>query len=241
MAKFIIKFNDVVIDQVVVRPGDMNVGRRPGSDILLDNLAVSGNHATLFTVGEDTFVQDLNSTNGTFVNNKRITKHHLEHGDTITIGNHTLTYVNENAVKANPNLAKTVIINPQKQEEMLSGAGKAVPAPAAPPSATPTPAPAPAKPAPAAEPARIGSLFILSGANSGKRIDLTMPVTNLGRAGRRAGVISRTGQRYLLMPGDDGQTPRLNGVRVGNSGEELKNGDMIEVADARMQFYLKSN
>jgi pSer/pThr/pTyr-binding forkhead associated (FHA) protein len=234
MAKFIIKFNDVVIDQLVVRPGDMNIGRRPGSDILLDNLAVSGNHATLFTISDDTFVQDLNSTNGTFVNNKRITKHHLEDGDVITIGNHTLTYVNENAAKANPNLAKTVIINPQKQEEMRTEAAKAAPAPAAPPAP-----PAPAKAASAPEPARLGSLFILSGANSGKRIDLTMPVTNLGRAGRRAGVISRAGQRYVLLPGDEGQIPRLNGVKIGSAGEELKNGDMIEVADARMQFYLK--
>lgn len=235
MAKLIIKFNDVVIDQVVVRPGDMNIGRRPGSDVLLDNLAVSGAHATLFTIGEDTFVQDLNSTNGTFVNNRRVTKHHLENGDVITVGNHTLTYVNENATKANPNLAKTVIINPQKQEEIAAEAEKAAP----PPAPVPPPAASPAKPAAASEPVRIGSLFILSGANSGKRIDLTMPVTNLGRAGRRAGVISRTGHRYLLMPGDEGQSPRLNGIKIGVAGEELKNGDMIEVADARMQFYLK--
>jgi pSer/pThr/pTyr-binding forkhead associated (FHA) protein len=233
MAKLIIKFNDVVIDQVVIRAGDMNIGRRPGSDILLDNLAVSGSHATLFTIGEDTFVQDLNSTNGTFVNNKRIAKHHLENGDTITIGSHTLTYVNENAAaKASPNLAKTVIINPQKQEEMLADAGKVAPAP--------TPAPPPAKAAPAAaEPVRVGALFILGGANSGKRIDLTMPVTNLGRAGRRAGVISRAGNRYMLLPGDEGQTPRLNGVKVGTAGEELRHGDIIEVADSRMRFHLQ--
>jgi pSer/pThr/pTyr-binding forkhead associated (FHA) protein len=231
MAKLIIKFNDVVIDQVLIRAGDMNIGRRPGSDVLLDNLAVSGSHATLFTIGEDTFVQDLNSTNGTFVNNKRISKHHLQDGDTITIGNHTLTYVNENAAKANPNLAKTVIINPQKQEAMLADAGKATPAP--------PPSPAPAKPAAAAEPARVASLFILSGANPGKRIDITMPVTNLGRAGRRAGVISRAGQRYMLLPGDEGQTPRLNGVKVGTAGEELKHGDIIEIADSRMRFHLQ--
>lgn len=231
MAKLIIKFNDVVIDQIVVKQGDMNIGRRPGSEILLDNMAVSGSHATLFTIGEDSFVQDLNSTNGTFVNNKRVAKHHLESGDVITIGNHTLTYVNENAAKGAANLAKTVIISPHKQEEMLAGASK--PAPAAPA------APAAREPAPVADAGKVGSLFILSGSNSGKRIDLTMPVTNLGRAGRRAGVISRSGSRYLLMPGDEGQTPRLNGTKVGASGEELKNGDMIEVADARMQFYLK--
>lgn len=229
MAKLIIKFNDVVIDQIVLKQGDMNIGRRPGSDILLDNLAVSGNHASIFTIGEDSFVQDLNSTNGTFVNNKRVAKHHLTNGDTVTIGNHSLTYHNEKAVKSGADLAKTVIINPHKQEEMLAEAGKV--------------AAAIKKPAPASESPplpRMGSLFILSGANNGKRIDLTSAVTNLGRAGKRAGVISRAGNgRYILLPGDNNEAPRLNGVRVGGSGEELKNGDVIELADSRMQFYLK--
>jgi pSer/pThr/pTyr-binding forkhead associated (FHA) protein len=226
MAKLIIKFNDVVIDQIVLKQGDMNIGRRPGSEILLDNMAVSGNHASIFTIGEDSFVQDLNSTNGTFVNNKRVAKHHLENGDVVTIGNHSLTYLNEKASKSGPDFAKTVIINPQKQEEMLAQAGK--------------PAPVVSKEAsPVAEP-RLGSLFILSGANNGKRIDLTSAVTNLGRAGKRAGVISRAGNgRYILLPGDNNEAPRLNGVKVSASGEELKNGDVIEAADSRMQFYLK--
>lgn len=225
MAKLIIKFNDVVIDQIVLKQGDMNIGRRPGSDILLDNLAVSGTHASIFTIGEDSFVQDLNSTNGTFVNNKRITKHHLASGDTVTIGNHSLTYHNEKAVKTGSDLAKTVIINPHKQEEMLAEASKV--------------AAAVKKPA-VNEPQRMGSLFILSGANNGKRIDLTSAVTNLGRAGKRAGIISRAGNgRYILLPGDNNEAPRLNGVKVIGSGEELKNGDIIELADSRMQFYLK--
>jgi pSer/pThr/pTyr-binding forkhead associated (FHA) protein len=226
MAKMILKFNDVVIDQIVLKQGDMNIGRRPGSEILLDNMAVSGSHASIFTIGEDSFIQDLNSTNGTFVNNKRITKHHLDDGDIITIGDHSLTYRNEKAAKSNPDFAKTVIINPQKQEEMLTQAGKAAAA------TTQEPAPAPDL--------RQGSLFILSGANSGKRIDLTSSVTNLGRAGKRAGIISRTGNgRYILLPGDNNVAPRLNGAKVGASGEELKNGDVIEAADSRMQFYLK--
>jgi FHA domain len=231
MAKLVIKFNDTVIDQIVLKPGDMNIGRRPGSDILLDNMAISGNHASIFTIGEDSFIQDLNSTNGTFVNNKRITKHHLQNGDVISIGNHTLSYINENAAKGSANLAKTVIISPHQQEGLLAEAATKTPPPA--------PAPKPVTREPVPEPHRHGSLFILSGANSGKRIDLTQAVTNLGRAGRRAGVISRSGHRYVLMPGDNNEAPRLNGVKVGSSGEELKNGDMIEIADARMQFYLK--
>jgi len=232
MAKMILKFNDVVIDQIVLKQGDMNIGRRPGSEILLDNMAVSGNHASIFTIGEDSFVQDMNSTNGTFVNNKRIAKHHLENNDVITIGNHSLTYINEKAVKSGADFAKTVIINPHKQEEMLAQAGKEAAASAKAPSPSPSPSPV--------SDTRLGSLFILSGANNGKRIDLTSSVTNLGRAGKRAGVISRSGHgRYVLLPGDNNEAPRLNGVKVSASGEELKNGDVIEAADSRMQFYLK--
>jgi pSer/pThr/pTyr-binding forkhead associated (FHA) protein len=227
MAKLIIKFNDVVIDQIVLKQGDMNIGRRTGSEILLDNMAVSGNHASIFTIGEDSFVQDLNSTNGTFVNNKRVAKHHLANGDVVTIGNHSLTYLNEKAAQGGTDFAKTVIINPQKQEEMLVGTDQEA-------------AVSDKEPLSAADAPRIGSLFILSGANNGKRIDLTSAVTNLGRAGKRAGVISRSGQgRYILLPGDIKEAPRLNGVRVGASGQELRNGDVIEAADSRMQFYLK--
>jgi pSer/pThr/pTyr-binding forkhead associated (FHA) protein len=222
MAKLIIKFNDVVIDQIILKQGDMNVGSRPGSDVLLDNLAVSGNHASIFTIGEDSFIQDLNSTNGTFINNKKVNKHHLENGDVVTIGSHTLTYVNENAKKDAPNFAKTVIISPSKHEDLAMQMAKAA-------ADQPRDADSPKK----------GSLFILSGSNNGKRIDLNLATTNLGRSGKRAGIITRNGNRYLLLPGDEGQTPKLNGVKVGAAGEEMKNGDMIEVADMRMQFYLK--
>ncbi len=235
MPKLVIKFDGVVIDQIVMRQGDMAIGRRPGSDILLDNLAVSGNHATIFTVGNDSFVQDLNSTNGTLVNNKRISKHHLTNGDEIVIGKHSLGYVDENASRPPSDLAKTMIITPQKFEEMAASAAENAQAARASekPVAPPAPAPAPAG-------MRIGSIFVLSGANSGKRIDLVKSTTNLGRAGKMAGVIIRNSiGRYTLLPGSDGSTPVLNGKPIPGRGEDLKNGDIIEVAGSRMQFYLK--
>ena len=234
MPKLVIKFDGVVIDQIVMKQGDMVIGRRPGSDILLDNLAVSGNHATIFTVGNDSFVQDLNSTNGTLVNNKRISKHHLTNGDEIVIGKHSLGYVDENAARPQSDLAKTMIITPQKFEEMAASAAENAKLAAAPDK----PATGPAAPVPAAM--RIGSIFVLSGTNSGKRIDLIKSTTNLGRAGKMAGVIIRNSAgRYSLLPGGDGGTPMLNGKLVPGRGEELKNGDIIEVAGSRMQFYLK--
>ena len=231
MAKLILKFNDAVIDQIEIKPGDMAIGRRPGSDVLLDNLAVSGNHANIFTVGEDSFIQDLDSTNGTFINNKKITKHHLKNGDIILIGKHSIIYVNDKVEKSVDNFAKTLIINPAASKA-------AAPADAQKPTVV---ANADKKPAEAASgvDTRQGAIFILSGANSGKRIELTAPVTNLGKTGKPAGIINRKQNSYILSAAKEGETPKLNGKLVTAQGEELKNGDIIEVGDSRLQFYFK--
>jgi pSer/pThr/pTyr-binding forkhead associated (FHA) protein len=222
MAKFIIKIDNEVIDHVELRQGDMKVGRKPGCDIFLDNLSVSGEHANIFTIGEDSFIQDLNSTNGTLINNKRVSKHHLRNGDVVTIGKYTLVYMTEPVETRTDEFAKTVIINP--------AAAREEPVPATPVHKS---AAAPAK----AE-ARLGALYVLSGANSGKRIDLTKAVTNLGKIGKRAGTITRNAGGYLLAAGDD-EAPKLNGRPVPPQGALLKNGDIIEVAGTRLQFYFR--
>jgi pSer/pThr/pTyr-binding forkhead associated (FHA) protein len=221
MSKLIVKFNNDVVDHVDIKQGDMKIGRKPGCDVFLDNLAVSGEHANIFTIGEDSFVQDLGSTNGTFINNKRITKHHLRNGDQVMIGKHTLTYMSDQASKPNEDFAKTVIINPSSQ------------AAAAAPEPRPIPAPPPPPPID-----RHGALFVLSGPNSGKRIELTKSVTNLGKVGKRAGTITRGREGYTLAPGED-EAPKLNGRQVTPNGDSLKNGDIIEVAGTRLQFYFK--
>jgi pSer/pThr/pTyr-binding forkhead associated (FHA) protein len=232
MAKIIIKFNNDVVDHVELRQGDMKIGRKPGCEIQIDNLSVSGEHANIFTVGEDSFIQDLGSTNGTFINNKKISKHHLKNGDTVVIGKHSLIYLTEStrsAVGGAPNeFAKTVIISPSRTVE---------PKPAAPASerAAITLETKP-KEAPATE--RFGAIFVLSGVNSGKRIDLTKKITNLGSAGKRAGAITQTTDGFMLAPGAD-ETPKLNGRTIPHEGSKLKNGDVIEVAGTRLQFYLK--
>src|SRR5712691_11510608 len=206
MAKLILKFNDAVIDQIEIKPGDMAIGRRPGSDVLLDNLAVSGNHANIFTVGEDSFIQDLDSTNGTFINNKKITKHHLKNGDIILIGKHSIIYVNDKVEKSADNFAKTLIINPAASKA-------AAQADAQKPTVV---AGADKKPAEAASgvDTRQGAIFILSGANSGKRIELTAPVTNLGKTGKPAGTIVRKQNSYILSAAKAGEIPKLNGKLV---------------------------
>jgi len=216
MAKLILKFANEVIDHIELRQGDMKIGRRPGTDIQIDNLAVSGEHANLFTIGEDTFIQDLGSTNGTFVNNKQITKHHLRNGDTVSIGKHTLVYVTEEDAGSDvtEDFSKTVIISP-------------------------TAAPAP-PPTPSPSSATKGVIIILNGANSGKQIPLTKAVTSLGKTGKKAGSIRQTDKGFLLTPSDgSNENPVLNGRPVSAEGSLLKNGDVIEVSGTRIQFALK--
>jgi len=224
MAKLIVKLDTDVIDHVELRQGDMKIGRRPGCDVFLDNLAVSGEHANIFTIGEDSFIQDMNSTNGTFINNKRITKHHLRNGDSIAIGKYSLVYMTERMPERD-DFAKTVVIGPSS-----------APAPA------PTPAPAPARPAatPSTLPLRQqATLMFTTGPSNGKRIDLTKAVTNLGKIGKRAGTITQTADGYVLAGGTEGEQPKLNGRVVGAEPIRLRSGDIIEVAGTRLQFHLK--
>ncbi|MCG6975414.1 MAG: FHA domain-containing protein [Acidiferrobacterales bacterium] len=225
MSKFILKFNNEVVDHIDIAQGDMKIGRRPGLEIHLDNLAVSGEHANVFTIGEDSFIEDLGSTNGTLINNKKITKHHLKNGDSVVIGKHELVYVADSGdgeLPASENdFAKTVIIGPGS---MPSPAAEAVTS---------------AKGSQEQE-TRKGAIFVLSGANSGKRIDLIKQVTSLGRTGKKAGTITAGSEGYTLAPvsGSD-ENPTLNGRQVPASGALLKNGDIIEVAGTRLQFYYK--
>lgn len=245
MAKLIIKLNNEVVDHVELRQGDMKIGRKPGCEIVLDNLAVSGEHANIFTIGDDSFIQDLNSTNGTFVNNKRVAKHHLRNGDTIGIGQHAMVYLHETARAAAPSsnesndFAKTVVISPTPPSPPPSP-----PPPAAAPSAprrpeAPTPLPVAESPLNTAD--RLGAaLFILNGKVVGKRIEITKAITNLGKTGRPAGVIARVSDGYVLRAAPEGESPKLNGRSVGEEGAKLRNGDIIEVAGTRLQFYLNT-
>jgi hypothetical protein len=233
MAKLVIKLNDEVQDHIEVKQGDMKIGRKPGCDVVLDNLAVSGEHANIFTIGEDSFIQDLNSTNGTFINNKRITKHHLHNGDQVVIGKHTLVFLTERAPQVDhptEEFAKTVIINPSRSDAPASAPAKLPPAP-------PRAAPAPVHAAP--PPVVHGSLVIVSGPNNGKRVELVKVVTSLGKTGKRAATISRTDLGYRLKCGDGDTSSKLNGRPIDSNGALLKSGDIIEVAGTRLQFYLK--
>jgi pSer/pThr/pTyr-binding forkhead associated (FHA) protein len=108
MPKMIVSIDGVVIKEVQLTKDRTTLGRRPYNDIVIDNLAVSGEHAVMQISGLDVFLEDLNSTNGTYVNGKAIKKQQLKNGDTVEIGKYKIKFVHDGAVE---NFEKTTVIN----------------------------------------------------------------------------------------------------------------------------------
>ena len=95
MPKLIVSIDGVVIKEVQLTKDRTTLGRRPYNDIVIDNLAISGEHAVLHMIGSDVYLEDLNSTNGTYVNGKAMKKQALEHNDMVEVGKYKIKYLNE--------------------------------------------------------------------------------------------------------------------------------------------------
>lgn len=109
MPKMIVSIDGVVIKEVQLTKDRTTLGRRPYNDVVIDNLAVSGEHAVLQMTGADVHIEDLNSTNGTYINGKAIKKQLLKHNDTIEIGKHKIKFLNE---QSGAGFEKTMVIRP---------------------------------------------------------------------------------------------------------------------------------
>ena len=93
MPKVIVSIDGVVIKEVTLAKDRTTVGRRPYNDIVIDNLAISGEHAVLHMIGADVYLEDLNSTNGTYVNARAIKKQALEHNDVVEVGKYKIRFL----------------------------------------------------------------------------------------------------------------------------------------------------
>lgn len=237
MAKLVLTFNGETIREYELDQEVMTIGRKADNDIHIDNLAVSGNHAKILTILNDSFIEDLGSTNGTFINGEKITKHALRNGETIVIGKHELKYVNEAADAGGGDYEKTMIIRPDaagmpEQEEadkkLEKSIGK-IASDLAQAGASATEGPGEAR------------LELVSGANAGKSLKLTKILTTLGKPGVQVAAITRRPTGYFLIvvdSGSSGSNPTVNGTEVGKQAHPLGDGDIIEVAGVKMGFYL---
>ncbi|NVO04871.1 MAG: FHA domain-containing protein [Rhodoferax sp.] len=224
MPKMIVSIDDVVIKEVQLTKDRTTLGRRPYNDIVIDNLAVSGEHAVILMSGAEVTLEDLNSTNGSYVNGKAIKKQALQNGDAIEIGKYKIKFVGDNAVD---NFDKTMVVKARPA---------VAPAPAAPVAAPARPAaPAYAAPEPAASLAP-ASIKVLTGAAAGREVPLTKVVTTIGKPAVAVAAITKRHHGYVVHHVEGGGNPTLNGQPITADPVALKNGDVIELAGTQMQF-----
>ncbi|MDP1526676.1 MAG: FHA domain-containing protein [Rhodocyclaceae bacterium] len=237
MAKLILSMDNLVLKEIPLNKERTTLGRKASNDIQIDNLAISGEHAVIVTILNDSFLEDLNSTNGTFVNGQQIKKHFLQNNDVVELGKYRLKYVNEAALQASQaDFEKTMVLRPDMMRKAAEqAAGK--PADLAPPiaAAVPKPAPAPA----AADAVPLGAIQVLNGSNAGKTMELVKSLTTLGKPGVQVAVIARRPHGYFLTHVEGAKFPSINGTQIDTQAHELKDHDVIELAGVKMEFFLK--
>lgn len=235
MAKLVLGFNGQTLHEYSLDQETVTIGRKTDNDIHIDNLAVSGNHAKILTILNDSFIEDLDSTNGTYINGKKVNKHALKNGEIITIGKHELKYINEPTFT--DTFEKTMIIRPDaagmpEQDQTGTNLEKHIGKIASDLASAGT-----------ADPEQTGAahLKFLSGANKGKDLNLTRILTTLGKPGVQVAAITRRPTGYYLIAVDASSSPSnplVNGVEIGQQAQPLKHGDEIVVAGIRMSFSL---
>lgn len=238
MPKLLLKFNAAVIKEIPWDKDALTIGRKPDNDIVIDNPAISGHHCKLVKQGSGFFVEDLESTNGTFLNEKRVKTSGLKHNDVVGLAKHALVFVDDNpppeapSAKPEPAGDSTMVLTPQKQAELAAATAAA------------------SKPEGAQ---KTGWLRVLKGVVDASEVELKGMSTYIGKSDRVqiqikgsglfgsapevAASIHRKPEGYVLVAVADGY-PVVNGNKVSGS-VVLGEGDLIDCGATTMQFELR--
>lgn len=258
MAKLILSLEGSVIREIPLNKERVTIGRKPQNDIQIENLAVSGEHARIVTILNDSFLEDLGSTNGTLVNGNPVKKHILQDNDIIEIGKYKLKFLVE-APAAQPeeqasmeDFEKTMILRAPAAAQAAAkafGDTQGMQAAAAAPVVTAVPPAAAAAVAPAAsatttaprpvEDQAAAAIQILNGPSAGREMVFTKSLTTLGKAGVQVAVIARRPQGYFITHVEGAKFPVVNGKTLDAQAHALNDHDVIELAGVKMEFFLK--
>ena len=246
MARLVLSLDGQVMAEYNMNKERYTIGRLPDNDIRIDNAAVSGHHSLIINILNDSFLEDLNSTNGTYVNGKLIKKHALQHGDVITVGHHQLRFVEDD--EQQDEFEKTMVIQPSARpvEKLRAVAGHSQTldgesAQAAMAAAPVTPHTARTRAAADAAALKKAKLQVLSGAFAGRELEITKALTTLGRPGVQVAAITRRGEGYYIVHVDSGKPddfPLLNGSPIGAQATKLTDNDVIQLAGVKMGFFV---
>jgi pSer/pThr/pTyr-binding forkhead associated (FHA) protein len=246
MARLILSLDGQVMAEYNMNKERYTIGRLPDNDIRIDNAAVSGHHSLIINILNDSFLEDLNSTNGTYVNGKLIKKHAMQHGDVVTVGHHQLRFVDTQSNDSEPDeFEKTMVITPGSA--VAAAAAQKASAISPPPAPAPRPVGMPSlRPAPTSasgeQPVALpkAKLQVLSGAFAGRELELNKALTTLGRPGVQVAAITRRADGFFIVHVDSGKPndyPLVNGSAIGEQARKLQDNDVIMLAGVKMGFF----
>jgi pSer/pThr/pTyr-binding forkhead associated (FHA) protein len=228
MAKLVLSKGGSVLYQCFLDKDRVSVGRDAHNHVVVDDPAVTGEHAEIVSIGNDHILEDRQTASGTFVNGRRVERHILQHGDVVELGSFYLRYLNPRVASA-IDLERTMLI------DGLYGTADKV--------GKESRAPAGVARVPSARPGKIrfpkGRIKILAGKRAGSIVELDRVVATLGKRGDRLAVLTRRPHGYFITHVEGRRYPRVNGQSVGKEARLLQNGDIIEFADEKLQFLME--
>ncbi len=245
MPKLILSMDGLVLKEIVLTKERTAIGRKPINDIQIDNLAISGQHAVITCVLDDAFLEDQNSTNGTYVNGQPIKKHVLQNNDVIELGKYRLKFLRDSSAPgmAASEMIDTAALKPFEISPISSDLGaSSPPAVDTGSSAARTqllPQGALERELADMSPEQPGIIKILSGVNTGRQLELTKSLTTLGKPGRQVAVITRRAHGYFITHVEGTTFPVVNGRTLDAQAYRLADHDVIEIAGVKMEFFLQ--
>ena len=246
MAKLILNIDGVVIKEIVLSKDRTTIGRKASNEIQIDNLSVSGEHAVIMSLMNDCFIEDLNSTNGTFVNGKPIRRHLLNNGDVVEIGKYKLKFVhdskenNEGTEYERTTVIRTASRFPESSESAppldIEEIRRSY---ARNPQSTLVQSPHGWTDTEKIEEAiPLGLVQVLNTSLAGRILNLSKELTTIGKKGGDIAVIARRSNGYFLTS-VEGEKPLVNGSPLGGQAQLLCDHDIIQLAGVKMEFYFK--
>jgi len=235
MARLVLSLDNQVLAEYNMNKERYTIGRLPDNDIRIDNSAVSGHHSLIINILNDSFLEDLNSTNGTYVNGKLIKKHALQHGDVVTVGHHQLRFVEDD--EAQDEFEKTMVIQPSSRpaaEKMRAAKDSAEKI------SQDLSASGARKGLDGKTPVKKAKLQVLSGSFAGRELELNKALTTLGRPGIQVAAITRRAEGYFIVHVDADKPdnyPLVNGAAIGSQARKLTDNDVIQLAGVKMGFF----
>lgn len=221
-SKLILALDGEILREYEIDRDYLSIGRKHENDIQLNDLTVSGRHALINRVGDNVYVEDLNSTNGTLVNGNYISKFNLQHGNTIQIGHHLFTFFNDDKdsyeptmfIKAELDETEMVLPEWEMNDKAINLRGQP-----------------------------LGALRKVNDPLSAGGIEMRKPFSTIGFEGKKLALINRGTQGYSIVgiknnqTADENELALLNGDHIGPTSLNLKEHDIISIAGIDMEFY----